>query len=169
MIPFLIGSALVALAVVGFLIFQVWGRNSSSAQHGPTRSLIPLDLDAFQNLTDPEEEQYLREHLSQVEFRKAQRVRIRAAKLYVAALSENASILVAVGQSARLHASPEIAASGEQIVQKALRLKAWCILALMRLNTGLLFPTLLSPSNTGASHYQTVKYMAANLPGDLAA
>jgi len=169
MIPLLVASSLVALVIVVFLFFQVWSRYSRDGQKMRVAGLTPVDLDAFENLTDPEEEEYLRENLSSAEFRRIQRLRIRAAKMYVAALSQNASTLVAVGQSARFHPDPEIAASGQQILQGALRLKVWCAVSFVRLNTALLFPTFLSPSNSGVSNYLTVKYLAATLGGKIAA
>jgi hypothetical protein len=167
MIPIVVASSLIAVAIVLFLVFQVRTRHGQGGKQMGAVRLTPVDLDAFENLTDPEEEKYLRQNLSPAEFRRVQRLRIRAAKMYVAALSENASTLMAVGQSARFRSSPEIAASGQQIHQAALRLKLWCALSLLRMNTAFVFPTLLSPLNAGAQDYLTVKYMATSLGGKL--
>jgi hypothetical protein len=145
-------------------IFQVGRPYSPRGAAAPAAELIPVDLDAFENLTDPEEEQFLRANLSSAEFRGVQRSRIRAAKMYVTALSQNVGVLVAVGQSALSHADPEIAASGKQIFQQAIRLRVWCLLSLLRLNGAMIFPTLLSPSRRIADQYVLVKGMAANLP-----
>ena len=131
--------------------------------------LTPVDLEAFENLTDPEEEQYLRENLSPAEFRRVQRTRLRAAKLYVAALSQNAAVLVAVGQSARSNADPNIAATGQEIVQRAIRLKIWCLVSRLRMEAAFVFPAHLSPSSTIANQYMQLSYMAASLPGRAAA
>jgi len=168
MIPVIV-LTLIAVTFVVFLGFQVWRRYSVPAGPALAGQLIPIDLDAFQNLTDPEEEAFLKSHLAAVDFRGVQRSRIRAARLYVAALSGNASVLVAVGQSVRDHADPEVAASGAEIVQRAMRLKVWCMLSELRLTAALAFPTMLSPSNALASHYLTVTYMASSLPSKLAA
>lgn len=161
--------ASIAAAFCLFLIAQAFGWLATSSARPRAEQLTPVDLDAFQNLTDPEEEQFLRVNLSPGQFRDVQRTRIRAAKMYVSVLSRNAGLLVAVGQSARSHPNSEIAASGTEIFQRALRLKVWCMFALVRLNTAVVFPTLLSPSNAIASHYQTVTYMAASLPGKMVA
>jgi hypothetical protein len=155
----------VVLFFVLFLISQVWRRYSRTTEPGDA-ALTPVDLEAFQNLTDPEEEQFLRVNLSLAEFRGVQRDRLRAAKVYVSTLSENAGMLVAVGQSARSHPDPEIAAAGQEIFQRAIRLKVWCMFSLLRLNAAMVFPTMLSPSNTVAKHYLIVKSMAANLHGN---
>lgn len=163
MIPLTI-LTFVALVFLLFLASQAWwhyaGRNKPP--HG--EQLTPVDLDAFENLIDPEEEQFLKSNLSPPEFRGVQRARIRAARMYVAALSENAGVLVGVGQSARSHPNPEIAAAGMEIAQRALRLKVWCLLAMFRLIAALVFPTILSPSSRIANQYLLVTYMAANLP-----
>lgn len=168
MIPLIVLSS-VAVAFFLFLILQVGWRYSRSNEGSPYGELTPVDLDAFENLTDPEEEQYLRVHLSPAAFREAQRSRVRAAKMYVTALAANAGVLVAVGQTARAHTDPEIAAAGQELVQRALRLKVWCLFALVRLDAAILFPASLSPSNAIANRYLQVKYMAANLPGKVAA
>src|ERR1035441_6156961 len=109
---------LLAAAAIVFLLFlssQVWRRYSPKGEASHAGQLIPIDLEAFENLTDPEEEQFLRANLAPTEFRGVQRSRIRAARLYVTALSENAGVLVTVGQSALSHADPQIAATGQEI------------------------------------------------------
>ena len=170
MIPLII-LGFISVVLVLFLASQVWLRYSHRGdaiqRHSP--ELTPVDLEAFENLTDPEEEQFLRSNLSPGEFRGVQRLRIRAAKLYVAALSQNAGVLVAVGQFARLNSDPEVAATGQELVQKAIRLKVWCLFSLMRMEVAFFFPVLLSPSNKLANQYMLVSYMAANLPGRVAA
>jgi hypothetical protein len=159
----LIILGLVALSFFLFLIVQVFHRHSRRDELALTAQLTPVDLDAFENLTDPAEEAYLRLNLPPVEFRRVQRGRIRAAKMYVAALSQNASALVAVGQSARHHSNPEIVASGQQLLQRAVRLKMWCLASEVRLNAAMAFPTLLYPSNSISSRYLAAKHMAASL------
>ncbi len=168
MTPLIILASVVGVFLL-FLILQVWWRLSRRNDLAPAVELTLVDLEAFENLTDPEEEAYLRLNLSAAEFRSVQRLRIRVAKMYVAAMSKNASSLASVGQSARYHSSPEIAASGQNLVQQAIRLKVWCVLSATRLNAALAFPTVLSPSSAIANRYLAVKHMAASLPGKSAA
>jgi hypothetical protein len=165
----LIILASVAGVFLLFLILQVWRRYSRRTEPAPAAQLTPVDLDAFENLTDPEEEAYLRLNLSPADFRSVQRLRIRVAKMYVAAMSQNASMMASVGQSVRYHSDPEVAASGQNLVQQAIRLKVWCVLSATRLNAALAFPAVLSPSSAIASRYLAVKCMAASLPGKSAA
>jgi hypothetical protein len=151
-----------------FLGSQLWSRRAHAIEKR-TAKLTPVDLEAFENLTDPDEEQFLRTKLLPAQFRRVQRLRIRAAKLYVAALSQNAGVLIAAGQAARLNAEPEIAAVGQELIQRALRLKFFCLFSLLRMEAALVFPILLSPSQGLARQYMVVTYMAANLPGRAAA
>lgn len=157
--------AVLAVLFALFLGTQVWLRSHAIRK----AELTPVDLEAFENLTDPDEEQFLRTNLLPAEFRRIQRIRIRAAKLYIAALSQNAWVLVAAGQAASLNAEPEIRAAGQELIQRALRLKFFCFFSLLRMETAMAFPTLLSPSQKLAQRYIVARYMAANLPGRAAA
>jgi len=160
----LIVLGLVTVAFFLFLAVQIWHRSSRRGTAGAVQ-LTPVDLDAFENLTDPEEENYLRLNLPPAEFRSVQRSRIRAARVYVAVLSQNASTLVAVGQSVRHHPDPGTVASGQELVQRAIRLKMWCVASEVRLSAALAFPTILSPSSSVTGRYLAAKHMAASLGG----
>jgi len=142
---------------------QVWGQTSRRGL--PVGQLTPVDLDAFENLIDPEEEDYLRLNLLPAEFRSVQRDRIRAARTYVAVLSRNASVLVAMGQSVRHSPDPQTVSSGQELVQRAVRLKIWCVASQVRLGAALAFPTHLSPAGSITSRYLAAKHMAASLGG----
>jgi len=162
----ILASAVVAFLF--FLFFQVWRRYFRPAEVAAAQ-LIPVDLEAFENLTDPEEVRFLRNHLPPQQFRAIQRTRIHAAKVYVAALSENAGVLVSLGQSARSQPDPEVAAAGVDIVQRAIKLKVWCLFSLLQLNAALLFPARMAPTNGITHRYLLVTYMAANLGAKSAA
>lgn len=168
MIPFII-TALLTMVFLLFLGYQFGRSQFGPIQKASARQLTPVDLDAFENLTDPEEEQYLRDNLPAPLFRDVQRSRIRAARMYVLALSENAGTLLAAGQSARFHSDPQIKASGTEVVLRATRLKMWCWLSLVRLNAAIVVPTLLSPSSRIANQYLMVTGMAASLPRKMSA
>jgi hypothetical protein len=165
----MIAVAVIAVALGLFLAFQVLGRYSGRDEFAQAGQLTPVDLEAFENLIDPEEELYLRNNLPPGQFRGVQRTRARAARLYVAALSHNAAVLAAVGESARSHADPAVAATGEELAQRAVRLKVWCLLALLRMDAAYALPRWFSLSNRIAHQYVVVSYMAANLPGRTAA
>ncbi|MFY9842697.1 MAG: hypothetical protein WA718_12950 [Terriglobales bacterium] len=165
MIP-IIALAAVALLFMLFLAYQVWWQSGDDKgiENSP-----PVDLDAFRNLTDPEEARFLRNNLSPKTFRRIQRIRLRVAAMYVSAISKNAAQLIVVGRSARAHPNAEIAAVGLDVFHRALQLKLRCSLSLLRLNANILWPTLLSPSTRIAEQYLDVTSLTASLPKELAA
>ena len=165
MTPLIIILALFAVVILLFLGTEGWRRfwRHGDALQKLSGQLIPVDLEAFENLVDPEEEQFLRTRLSPREFRGVQRSRIRAAKVYVGVLSQNAAVLIAVGHSARSSADPGIAAAGQEIEQRAVRLKIWCLLSRLRMNAAFVLPGHLSLTSRIANRYMLVSYLAANL------
>src|SRR5438045_1172988 len=80
-----------ALAVLFLLLYLEGGRKSSVHRLedlvGHTR---PVDIDAFRNLMDPQEEDYLRANLVPCDFRVIQRERSRAAIDYIRNTEEDA-------------------------------------------------------------------------------
>src|SRR2546429_8367388 len=110
--------ALVLFSLMALLLmYAVRGKTSAVAKLddlvGRTR---PVDIDAFRNLIDPAEEEFLRENLPAGEFRVIQRERLRAAVEYVSCAAHNAAILVRLGESARLNLDPKIAEAGQRIL-----------------------------------------------------
>jgi hypothetical protein len=154
----LLAGALCAFLL--FLAFQAWRYLRPGEAD---RQLTPIDLEAFSTLTDPEEETLLKTNLSAAEFRLAQRLRIRAIKAYVSALSRNASVLIAAGQAARNDSDGQMTASAREIIQRAMRLKIWCLLYSVRLNAALVFPGLFSPASAIAGPYRAVTSLATKL------
>jgi hypothetical protein len=161
-----IALAIAAVAFLLFLSYQVW-RQSSKA--GEIENLLPVDLEAFRNLTDPEEVRFLRVNLSPKEYRRIQRMRLRAAAAYITVISQNAGRLVVIGRSVSAHPNAETAAAGLDVVHRGLQLKLWCSLSLFKLNVTMICPTLLFPSSRIADRYLDVSSLTASLPKKLAA
>lgn len=109
------------------LLYAVRGKTSPIAGLddlvGRTR---PVDIDAFRNLIDPAEEEFLRENLPAGEFRAVQRERLRAAVEYVSCAAHNAAILVRLGESARLNLDPKISEAGQQLLDSGFAPPALC-------------------------------------------
>jgi hypothetical protein len=161
-----IALATAAVAFLLFLCYQVWWQ---SGQAGKIEDLLPLDLEAFRNLTDPDEVRFLRVNLSPKEFRRIQRMRLRAAAVYLSVISNNAGRLVVIGRSVSAHADAETAAAGLEVVHRALQLKLWCSWSLLKLNVTMIWPTLLSPASRIADRYLDVSSLTAALSRKLAA
>jgi hypothetical protein len=123
----------------------------------------PVDLEAFRNLTDPGEEQYLREQLAPAEFRAVERERLRAAVGYVWRAAHNASLLLRVGEAARRSPDTEIVKVADELVASALRLRIYALLAVGLLYTRILVPQAHWNFGQVAADYQSLRERVAKL------
>jgi len=101
-----------------------------------------LDIEAFRNLVDPEEEAFLRARLPAQEFRRIKQERARAALAYVKALSHASLQLARFGDAAQRNPDPAIAASGRQIAESATYLRLRALDARVQLTLSAAFPGL---------------------------
>jgi hypothetical protein len=101
-----------------------------------------LDIEAFRNLVDPEEEAFLRARLPIPEFKKIKRERTRAALAYVRALASVSLQFARFGDAARRSPDPVIAASGKQIADSAVYLRLLALDAGAKLTLSAAFPSL---------------------------
>jgi hypothetical protein len=123
----------------------------------------PVDIDAFRNLVDADEEEFLRASLPPHEFSAIRRERLLAAVEYVRCAAHNAAILLRLGEAARSNPDPRIADAGRQLIDSALRLRLYTLLALARLYVGIAIPGLrLSPAGMLES-YQRLSGLATRL------
>ncbi len=104
------------------------------------RCTQPVDLAAFRNLVDAEEEDFLRAHLPAGEFRGLQRERMLAAAEYVRRTAHNAAVLLNLGETVRRQTEAEVAESARQLVNSALRLRINALLALAMLYVRVVLP-----------------------------
>ncbi len=163
MIPTLILVLIAALALI-FFLFRVGGFGVAPiASSKLADRLLTVDLEAFCNLVDPAEEQYLREHLPATEFRCIQRQRLRAALDYIGGVSHNAAILLHVGQAARLSPDPRVAEAARQLVDDAVRLRLYALVAAAKLFARMAFPGTVLESAGIVDSYQSVSHRAALL------
>lgn len=101
-----------------------------------------LDMEAFQNLVDPEEEEFLRARLPAQKFRRIKRERARAALAYVKELSQASLQFARVGDAAQRSPDPAMAAWGKQIANSAIHLRLRALDARAGLILGATFPGL---------------------------
>ena len=128
-----------------------------------TRRTRSVDVEAFCNLMDPDEESFLRSSLPAHLFRSVQRERLLAATEYVGAVSHNAAILLRIGEAARHDPDPEVVRAGQDLANNAVRLRLYCSLVLLRLWTNLLFPRAGLSSIPLAERYQHLSGLARRL------
>jgi hypothetical protein len=154
----------IALAIL-LLLLYVEGAQHSSVHGledlaGRTR---PVDLEAFRNLVDPREEDFLRASLLPREFRDLQRERMRAALEYVRNTSHNAAFLLRLGEAATQSAEPRIAQAGRQLIDSALRLRVYALLSGVVLYVRVLFPETRLSYGKLADNYQHLSALASQL------
>src|ERR1041385_4576143 len=133
---------LVVAAALG-LIFIIRIAFSQRLEIGPTSivgRIQPIDIEAFRNLVDPTEDEYLRRRLPSGQFRRVQRERLRAAAAYIQIAGRNAAVLVRLGQSALTSPDPNTAVAARQLVESALLLRRNCAFALIRIYIALAWP-----------------------------
>jgi hypothetical protein len=120
----------------------------------PSQSIEAVDVQAFQNLLDPAEEEFLHAHLPPRTFRMLRRERQRAAIEYIARAAQNALVLTRVGEAARHSGNPSVAEAGERLVDSATRLRLYTLRAVLKLYIGLYLPWLNIPTTRIADHYE---------------
>ena len=93
----------------------------------------PIDVEAFRNLIDPAEDDYLRRRLPAAEFRVVRRQRLRAMAAYVHTAGRNAAVLIRMGQAALAAGDVPTAEAARRLVDNALLLRRNAAFALLRI------------------------------------
>jgi|SRR5271165_662132 len=122
--------------------------------------LRPIDVNAFRNLIDEREAEYLRAHLPGGEFRRIHRERMLAAVEYVWCATRNTSILVSLGEAARQSSDRTIATAGDRLIENALRLRLYAIQVVPRMYLGVLFPGASAAPHFIAETYDSMARQA---------
>ena len=102
----------------------------------------PIDIDAFRNLIDPSETEYLQKRVSAKQFRKLERERARAAAEYVQRIAHNAAVLVRLAQAARTNPDPEVARAAQAMFRSAVTVRMMSMRALGKLYVQAWLPQL---------------------------
>lgn len=102
----------------------------------------PVDLDAFRTLTLASDEEYLRSALPSREFRRVQRMRMRAAFEYVVRVAHNSAVLLRLGENNRQSENPQLAKAGAELADAALQMRLLCLLSLAVIVVRIAFPQL---------------------------
>ncbi len=103
-------------------------------------TIRPIDVEAFRNLINPAEDDYLRRRLPPTEFRSVRRARLRAVAAYVQVAGRNAAVLVRMGESALASGNPQFVESAQRLVNDALLLRRNATVALARIYIALAWP-----------------------------
>ncbi len=103
-------------------------------------SIRPIDIEAFRNLINPAEDEYLRCLLPANRFRRVRRERLRAMAAYVHVAASNATVLVRVGEAALASGDARVAGAAQKLVNDALMLRRNTTVALARIYLALAWP-----------------------------
>jgi hypothetical protein len=103
-------------------------------------SIRPIDVEAFRNLIDPAEDEYLRVRLRAAQFRVVRRERLHAMAAYVQVARGNSAVLVRIGEAALAAGDARVAEAAQQLVNDALLLRRNTTIALARIYLALAWP-----------------------------
>jgi hypothetical protein len=136
-------AIVLVIASVLALVFILSITLSRSLQVSPGTALAlqirPIDVEAFRNLVDSAEDEYLRQRLPAAEFRLVRRQRLRAMAAYVQVAGRNAAVLVRIGQAA-MAGNAQTADAARRLVDNALLLRRNAAFALVRIYVALAWP-----------------------------
>jgi len=134
-IVLVIAAAVALVLILGMAVSRGLQVSGSAAEQ-----ILPIDIEAFRNLVDPAEDEYLKRRLPAAQYRSVQRERLRATAVYIRAASRNASVLAFVGQAALSASDTQTAEAARQLVDNALLLRRNAGFALMRIYVALAWP-----------------------------
>jgi hypothetical protein len=143
----------IILAVLALSVPVIIRLAKSHGNTPPIDQIRSVDLRAFRNLVDPEEEDYLRRHLPPVDFRRIQRERLRAAVEYVRCAAFNAAVLMRFAEAASHSPDPATAQAAGKLIDNAIRLRSYAFQAVPKLYLAMLFPgRRISPARVAESY-----------------
>jgi hypothetical protein len=133
----------VAIALATLFVYLAARRKQDPAGADKARTLISsLDIEAFRNLVDPEEESFLRSNLTADQFRMIKRERAWAALAYVRILFRIAPEFTHFGHALQSSSDPRLVELGQQMVSSAVNLRLYALEASTRLLVVATFPHL---------------------------
>ena len=137
--------ALVVIAAI-FLIAIVRLAVSRNLQISKQTSLAgqisPIDIEAFRNLANPSEDEFLRQRLPGGEFPAAYAAYGCAPCAPISrAAGRNAAVLIEIGQAALASNNASTVEAASQLIDQALLLRRNAIFALLRIQLALVWPT----------------------------
>jgi hypothetical protein len=137
---FIVIAAAIALGVILRLAVKQVLQTQTKRSANLAGAIHPIDLEAFRNLINPAEDEYLRRRLAPGEFRAVRRERLRAMAAYLQVVANNAAALVRIGEAALASGDARVLEAAGQLVNDALLLRRNATVALMRIYIALAWP-----------------------------
>ncbi|HEV2469059.1 MAG TPA: hypothetical protein VGS78_07690 [Candidatus Sulfotelmatobacter sp.] len=129
-----------ALGLIFIVAYSVSRSLQVSPNAGIAGQIQPLDLEAFRNLVDPAERDYLRRRLPATEFRTVQRERLRAMAAYIQVAARNAALLIQIGNAALASGDMRTIQAAHQLIDGAHKLRMNAAVALLRIYIAMAWP-----------------------------
>lgn len=130
-----------AIAALGWILRLTLPRALKSRESsGVGAAIHPIDVQAFRNLANPAEDDYLRRRLPAGAFRRVRRERLKAMAAYVNMARLNAGLLVIAGEAALAGGDPRFAEAARALVNDALLLRRNATAALFQIYVALAWP-----------------------------
>jgi len=105
-----------------------------------TAQIQPIDIEAFRNLINMADDEFLRVSLAPRQFREVRRARLRAVAAYVLQAGRNAALLVRIGQAALASNDLRTQQAAQELINNALLLRRNAAFALLRIYSALAWP-----------------------------
>jgi hypothetical protein len=134
----LVTTAVLALGII--LRLAVVRSLQARGNTGLDAAIRLIDVEAFRNLINPAEDEYLRRRLPPAQYRVVRRERLRAMAAYVQVAASNAAVLVRVGEVALASGDSRITLAAQEVVNDALLLRRNTTVALARIYLALAWP-----------------------------
>lgn len=140
-------SALAILLLLIALSFSIWHLRKSARNKPADGSFFngkqnEIDVEILSLLLSREEDDYLRESLSDGEFRRTKRQRVSLAWKYLDLIGKNSRHLIQIVESARSSNDPQVARAANDLLQMAFRVRMNLPIVQLSLLTEWLWPTL---------------------------
>jgi hypothetical protein len=146
-----IAAALALIIILRLAVKQSLEARRSGDLHGAIR---PIDIEAFRNLIDPAEDEYLRSRLPAGQFRSVRRERLRAMAAYIQVVGSNTAVLVRIGEAALASGDERFAEAAHQLVNDALLLRRNAAIAMARIYVALAWPNSSFAAARVADRYE---------------
>lgn len=128
------------LSLICILGLSVSRNLSISRGRNLAGQIRPIDVEAFRNLLNVADDEFLRGHLAGAEFRVVRRARLRAMAAYVQEAGRNAGVLIRMGQAAMAAGDARTAQAAQQLVNEALLVRRNAAFALLKIHVALAWP-----------------------------
>ena len=134
-------AMIVFVVAVAVCLVMVAARGGLSLKSTDLNKTIqPVNVPALMNLLDESQQDYLRSRLPKRDLTRLQRKRNRALLVYVKRILSNSAVLMRYAHAATQSTDAEIAATGRELMQSALRTRIYGLKAIGFLYIGMALP-----------------------------